>query len=259
MTLCRFVGALLFTGTQFAVSAADRVFLSDYLGVPSGTAATAVNPPFTTITNGSIPYGFGADCPGNFAVSKISFFSTGVFEKGIGQHPFQFGEKRITFSLPALRVATTRDVAVFQSVVGVDFSTSNETTGGFFNVYVDGVLKRSAEITGRSVPPIEVNVSVLGATTLTLGTVTRGNYNSNHLCWGNAWVTLDGGPCAADLNGDRLVDDADFSLFVSAYNILDCADPAMPAGCPGDLNKDAVVDDPDFQIFVAAYDQLLCP
>lgn len=246
-------------GTHAAASAADRVYLSDFLGVSIGSAATAANPPFTAILNGAIPYGFGADCPGNFASSKITLFSAGAFEKGIGQHPFQFGEKTITFSLPALRVATTRDLAVFQAVVGVDFTSATETTGGFFNVYVDGVLKRTAEITGKSVPPIEVNVSVLGASTLTLGTVTRGNFQSNHLCWGGAWVTLDGGPCAADVNGDRLVDDADFTIFAGAYNILDCADPAMPLGCPADLNKDSLVDDLDFQLFAVAYDALLCP
>ncbi len=65
--------------------------------------------------------------------------------------------------------------------------------------------------------------------------------------------------CPGDLNNDGLVDDADFSIFVVAYDLLDCADPAMPAGCPADLNGDGVVDDADFVIFVAAYNELLCP
>ncbi len=65
--------------------------------------------------------------------------------------------------------------------------------------------------------------------------------------------------CPADLNGDNQVDDADFVLFAGAYNILDCADPAMPAGCPADLNGDGVVDDADFVAFVAAYNELVCP
>lgn len=64
--------------------------------------------------------------------------------------------------------------------------------------------------------------------------------------------------CPADFNNDTVVDDADFQIFVLAYNILDCNDPAMPAGCPADLNADAVVDDTDFQIFVVAYNELLC-
>jgi hypothetical protein len=32
----------------------------------------------------------------------------------------------------------------------------------------------------------------------------------------------------------------------------------MDAGCPADLNSDDVVDDADFVVFVSAYDQLLC-
>lgn len=65
--------------------------------------------------------------------------------------------------------------------------------------------------------------------------------------------------CIGDLNNDGFVDDADFSAFAAAYNILDCADPAIPAGCPADLNKDGFVDDADFSMFAAAYDALLCP
>jgi len=65
--------------------------------------------------------------------------------------------------------------------------------------------------------------------------------------------------CPADLNGDGFVDDSDFPIFVAAYNILDCADPAMPVGCPADLNGDDVVEDADFVVFVVAYNELVCP
>lgn len=65
--------------------------------------------------------------------------------------------------------------------------------------------------------------------------------------------------CPGDLNNDGLVDDADFILFIFAYNTLDCADPAMPLGCPADLNGDGFVDDADFVIFVVGYDELVCP
>lgn len=65
--------------------------------------------------------------------------------------------------------------------------------------------------------------------------------------------------CPADLNGDGQVDDADFVLFVAAYNILDCADPSMPAFCPADINSDGAVDDADFVLFVQAYNELVCP
>ncbi|MGH7242210.1 MAG: hypothetical protein ACREJD_02195 [Phycisphaerales bacterium] len=72
-------------------------------------------------------------------------------------------------------------------------------------------------------------------------------------------ITASVGVCPGDINKDGQVDDADFILFVSAYNILDCADPAMPAGCPADFNHDGVVDDSDFSIFVVAYNALVCP
>ena len=65
--------------------------------------------------------------------------------------------------------------------------------------------------------------------------------------------------CTGDLNGDTFVDDSDFVLFANAYNILDCADPAMPAGCPADLNADLFVDDSDFVLFASAYNDLICP
>jgi len=66
-------------------------------------------------------------------------------------------------------------------------------------------------------------------------------------------------PCPGDLNGDGPVDDADFVLFAAAYNILDCADPSMPADCAADMNDDGAVDDADFVLFVAAYDEFICP
>lgn len=68
-----------------------------------------------------------------------------------------------------------------------------------------------------------------------------------------------GAACAGDLNGDSIVDDADFVLFAAAYDLLICSDPSMPAGCPADLNRDGFVDDGDFGVFANAYDVLTCP
>lgn len=65
--------------------------------------------------------------------------------------------------------------------------------------------------------------------------------------------------CPGDLNGDALVDDADFSIFALDYNTYDCADPSMTPGCPADLNNDDVVDDSDFSLFAIAYNDFLCP
>lgn len=65
--------------------------------------------------------------------------------------------------------------------------------------------------------------------------------------------------CIGDLNSDQNVNDADFSIFIEAYNLLDCADPAMPQWCHADLNRDGVVDDADFSRFALSYDRLICP
>ncbi|MBX3379542.1 MAG: hypothetical protein KF805_05580 [Phycisphaeraceae bacterium] len=65
--------------------------------------------------------------------------------------------------------------------------------------------------------------------------------------------------CPADLNNDGIVEDGDFTEFLAAYNILDCADGAMEQGCPADFNFDRVVDDSDFVKFLAAYNTLVCP
>lgn len=65
--------------------------------------------------------------------------------------------------------------------------------------------------------------------------------------------------CPSDLNKDGSVDDADFSLFVQAYDVLDCGDVSMAFGCPSDFTYDTIVDDSDFVVFIAAYDVLLCP
>lgn len=122
--------------------------------------------------------------------------------------------------------------------------------------------------------PAENGLRLLGGSTLYLGDIEL------YAVIGNEWtrirdlfppgqssIPFDDGrivlglpiPCNADLNNDGLVDDADFSIFVVAYNLLDCTDPAMPLGCPADLNKDGFVDDSDFTSFVVAYDALLCP
>ena len=65
--------------------------------------------------------------------------------------------------------------------------------------------------------------------------------------------------CPGDLNNDGIVDDADFVSFAAQYDILDCADGAMPGYCRADINNDGLVEDVDFVLFVQAYDQLVCP
>ncbi|MFO0860547.1 MAG: hypothetical protein U0570_08315 [Phycisphaerales bacterium] len=88
----------------------------------------------------------------------------------------------------------------------------------------------------------------------TLFVFTKGSTTGQVVELSNAYAT-----CRADLNNDRQIDDADFTVFVIAYDLLDCANPAMPPDCLADLNLDGFVDDGDFQIFVFGYDLLLCP
>jgi hypothetical protein len=61
--------------------------------------------------------------------------------------------------------------------------------------------------------------------------------------------------CAADFNCDNIVDDADFVLFIPAYNAV----TVPPANPKFDLNNDSVVDDSDFLLFVQQYNDVLCP
>jgi len=65
--------------------------------------------------------------------------------------------------------------------------------------------------------------------------------------------------CPADLNNDGIVEDEDFTLFLSGYNTLDCADSGMAFGCPADFNFDGAVNDGDFEVFIGAYNELVCP
>lgn len=56
--------------------------------------------------------------------------------------------------------------------------------------------------------------------------------------------------CIADLNGDFLVSDADFVIFVNAYNTLQDS--------TGDMNGDLITNDDDFALFAQYYNALDC-
>ncbi|MBX3387952.1 MAG: hypothetical protein KF691_00710 [Phycisphaeraceae bacterium] len=115
--------------------------------------------------------------------------------------------------------------------------------------------RNGVELAGENGPTLHI-ASVSGAT--------EGEYDciidsGLGVCGGDATALARVIVCRADFNCDAAVDDSDFVFFVAAYNILDCADPSMPAGCSADLNGDGFVDDSDFVLFVAAYNALLCP
>jgi len=103
-----------------------------------------------------------------------------------------------------------------------------------------------------------------GPYTFEIGASANSNYMFFNGLFADASFSLDieiiaTSACPGDLNNDGFVDDSDFTIFVVAYNILDCADPAMTPGCPADLNSDGGVDDADFVLFVPAYNELICP
>mgnify|MGYP002777479616 CR=1 FL=1 len=76
---------------------------------------------------------------------------------------------------------------------------------------------------------------------------------------GGFWGAVSAASCPPDLNADGQVDNDDFVLFASAYNLFDCADPSMPLECPSDFDEDGFVDNADFVIFANAYYDFLCP
>lgn len=74
------------------------------------------------------------------------------------------------------------------------------------------------------------------------------------------WVASDPEPiriaCVADINGDDLIDDNDFSLFVKHFGISDC--PSESPCVFADLTADGNVDDADFVVFASQYNHLIC-
>jgi len=128
-------------------------------------------------------------------------------------------------------IVNERDIGSFASLSGLSSSSNRQ---GFFRVKA---------LDASSISSIRFANSRIG--------IFGGGIAFDHL-------TL-GGRCLQDLNNDELVDDADFVIFVNQYNILDCADPAIPSGCIADLNLDGFVDDSDFVVFLVGYNILLCP
>ncbi|MBS0190648.1 MAG: hypothetical protein U0573_02000 [Phycisphaerales bacterium] len=138
----------------------------------------------------------------------------------------------------------------------IPFTRVYRYTGGDLCVTIRGqgaVGNSSAIFDGQGVTPQADGGSIWSYAT---STATTGQ------TWGPIGIRLAFTPrafCRADLNNDGLVDDADFSIFVVAYDMLECSNPAMPQGCPADLNFDGSVDDADFSVFIVSYNDLVCP
>ncbi|MBX3388012.1 MAG: hypothetical protein KF691_01010 [Phycisphaeraceae bacterium] len=139
------------------------------------------------------------------------------------------------------------NVAPSQSAV---FSV-DATDGAFYEWLKNGVLLTESS-----------RISGVGSSTLTVHDpypTDAGSYRAR--IYGNCGATQLSSPvsltivCGGDLNRDGFVEDADFVIFVGAYDQLQC--PAGP--CPADLNVDGFVDDLDFVVFVTQYNELICP
>ncbi len=122
----------------------------------------------------------------------------------------------------------------------------NDSGAGFVSMYFDVLMGAFAQANGRWAYGTGADATVQTKT---------GFYGA--LAARFAFVPE--GSCPADLNNDGVVDDGDFTVFLFAYNTLDCTDPSMALGCPADFNHDGVVDDADFSVFVLAYNELVCP
>ncbi len=146
--------------------------------------------------------------------------------------------------------------------------TASDTLPNYVSLTWTHIPNNTGYIIKRNILPLEAGAVQVGtsATNSFLDTTAPDNHTQYYYVYATQFGTSrlvgnDPGfaKCSGDLNNDGQVNDADFSLFVAAYNLLLCSDPAMPAGCPSDLDRDTDVDDVDFSIFVGAYDALLCP
>ena len=191
----------------------------------------------------------------NSTVPQNSFYDPGEsvpFGTGV-----QYGNWSIsTFSVNEVVTLPVNDAVTF----GVPFTFGTPFTLGVYSWARAGMRSQSG-VTGVSTGLAENAVirwgGILGvfagATPVTAGSTVSGSTGKD---WGPGTQPPD--PCPGDFNMDGQVDDADFIIFAQAYNILDCADPAMPSGCICDMNGDGFVDDADFVDFVFAYNNLVC-
>ncbi len=181
--------------------------------------------------NYSMPYGVGSDVNRQFRLAKLD----GRRVDFDGDGSFGVSSEDLNFLPASAKIAGTTTATPGQVLQG-----QNDWANIKYKVSVDGKeLANDVSIsdgcpTSESIAALDVAVPV---------------------------------PCDADFNGDGLVDDLDFQVFVVAYDKLLCEEEGgggtivrnTAGDCPCDLNNDRVVDDLDFQIFVVAYNELLCP
>lgn len=165
-----------------------------------------------------------------------------------------------------LKVSFTPDADGILDLQGAFALSSSGSVNSEFVLRLDA--ESSTLVSSTTGGPFDVSTLIFAGVTYTLEVTAKANAFAFYFATpvsstANASFTLNattrGATCPGDLNADGYVDDTDFTIFAAAYNLLDCADPAMLPGCPADLNSDGAVDDADFTIFAPAYDTLVCP
>lgn len=181
----------------------------------------------------------GIDCNGG---SRVEIESSGACGSSGVAHSYVY----VTFQTPVTIVATlyggrSGEGGVYQVSLAPEFGDA---------VFVSSGGDYSTE---RTLPP---GTYIFRAASFADASCSGGCLQTEIAQW-TTRVTFSAPPCPADLTGDTLVDDADFVMFVAAYNELLC--PESPSACPADFNHDGMVEDSDFVFFAAAYNELLCP
>jgi hypothetical protein len=176
---------------------------------------------------------------------------------------------------PNFSLGAARQLVSNQSIIG-----RLNTTSDWYKITLPAALTLSVTTIGDVWAPSNARVRIKNAANVTLaealftkvGTTISAN-PSKALPAGTYYIEVTrsqpfGGPYVLtpkatckplDFTGDSIVNDADFTIFAAAYNLVTCGDPTMPAGCPADVTRDGFVDDADFQFFATAYNAVVCP
>jgi hypothetical protein len=176
---------------------------------------------------------------------------------------------------PNFTLGAARELVSTQSIIG-----RLNTTSDWYKITLPTAQVLSVTTIGDVWAPSNARVRIKNAANATLaealftkvGTTISAN-PSKALAAGTYYIEVTrtqpfGGPYVLtvkasckplDFTGDSIVNDTDFTVFASAYNLVACSDPAMPAGCPADVTRDGFVDDADFAFFVSAYNTVVCP